>query len=146
MGLDIARLERGAAAGGLGAGLYAFFGAELLDGAGFVLEKLGFEAKVKAADLVVTGEGCFDRQTFSGKAPAAVAAMAKIFGKPLVMVCGSSRFTGKKKFSNAGISLVIDASKYFSIKELLSRPGETLRRTVQRESGKVLRIMDFFID
>ena len=146
MGLDIARLERGAAAGGLGAGLYAFFGAELLDGAGFVLEKLGFEAKVKAADLVVTGEGCFDRQTFSGKAPAAVAAMAKIFGKPLVMVCGKSCFTGKKKFSNAGISLVIDASKYFSIKELLSRPGETLRRTVQRESGKVLRIMDFFID
>ncbi|MCX5784470.1 MAG: glycerate kinase [Elusimicrobia bacterium] len=142
IGSAVARLERGAAAGGLGAGLYAFFGAELLDGAGFVLEKLDFKTKVKAADLVITGEGRFDDQTFSGKAPAAVAAMTKTFGKPLVMVCGSSRFIAKKKLSAAGITAVIDASKYFSLKESLSHPEETLRLAVQKERGNVLRIMD----
>ncbi|HAH32279.1 MAG TPA: glycerate kinase [Elusimicrobia bacterium] len=137
IGPAVAHLERGAAAGGLGAGLYSFFGAELLDGAGFVLEKLDFKTKVKAADLVITGEGCFDSQTFSGKAPAAVAAMAKICGKPLVMVCGSSRFTGKKNFPAAGITAIVDASDYFSTKELLSHPKETLRQAVQKAWGTV---------
>jgi len=139
LGTDIADLERGAAAGGLAAGLYAFFGAELLDGSGFILKKLGFEAKVKAADLVITGEGCFDGQTFSGKAPAAVAAMAKKFGKPLVVVCGSSGFTGKEKLAAAGITAVIEVSRYFSVKESLLRPKETLRQAVQREGGGLAR-------
>jgi glycerate kinase len=137
MGLDIARLKRGAAAGGLGAGLYVFSGAELLDGAGFVLGKLGFEAKVRAADMVITGEGCFDSQTFSGKAPAAVAAMAKKFAKPLILVCAKSRFTGGKNFSTAGITAVVDASKYFSIKDLISCPKETLRLAVQMEGKSI---------
>ena len=140
IGPAVARLERGAAAGGLGAGLYAFFGAELLDGAGFVLEKLDFETKVKEADLVITGEGQFDSQTFSGKAPAAVAAMAKKFKKPLVMVCGASRFTGKKNLSAAGITAVIDVSKYFSIRESLSHPEKNLRLAVQKAWGSVEKV------
>ena len=131
LGVATANLPRGAAAGGLAAGLYAFFGAELLDGAQFVLKKLDFEARVKRADLIITGEGRFDSQTFSGKAPGAVARLAGKFSKPLILVCGESRVRGKKKLSAAGITRVIDASKYFTLQELLARPRETICAAVR---------------
>jgi glycerate kinase len=57
------------AAGGLGAALAAL-GAELMPGAEFVLETIGFDPG--GFDLVVTGEGAVDRTTVAGKAPAAV--------------------------------------------------------------------------
>jgi len=57
------------AAGGLGAALAAL-GAELMPGAEFVLETIGFDPA--GFDLVVTGEGAVDRTTVEGKAPAAV--------------------------------------------------------------------------
>jgi glycerate 2-kinase len=65
---SLAKLPGGGAAGGLGAAL-ASLGAELVPGAAYVLEAIGFRERVPAADLVVTGEGTVDRTTFEGKAP-----------------------------------------------------------------------------
>jgi glycerate kinase len=59
------------AAGGLGAALAAL-GAELVEGAPLIFELIGFSARLRDADLVVTGEGSVDRSTWMGKAPAAV--------------------------------------------------------------------------
>lgn len=59
------------AGGGLGAA-FAALGAELVEGAELVLELLDFDGRVRAADLVVTGEGTVDRTTLEGKAPGAV--------------------------------------------------------------------------
>lgn len=56
------------AAGGLGAALAAL-GAELVPGAGEVLQRLSFRDRVRRADLVVTGEGVVDATTPTGKAP-----------------------------------------------------------------------------
>jgi glycerate kinase len=66
--LPHADLPGGGAAGGLGAAL-ASLGAELVPGAQFVLDAIGFRERAAAADLVVTGEGRVDRTTFEGKAP-----------------------------------------------------------------------------
>jgi glycerate kinase len=57
------------AAGGLGAAL-ASLGAELVPGAAYVLDAVGFDAS--AFDLVVTGEGRVDATTALGKAPGEV--------------------------------------------------------------------------
>ena len=65
---SLAKLPGGGAAGGLGAAL-ASLGAELVPGAPYVLEAIGFRERAAAADLVVTGEGTVDRTTFKGKAP-----------------------------------------------------------------------------
>jgi glycerate 2-kinase len=59
------------AAGGLGAALAAL-GAELVEGAGLVLELIGFHDRLDGADLVLTGEGTVDRTTWMGKAPGEV--------------------------------------------------------------------------
>ena len=61
------------AAGGLSGGLWAHRGAHLHPGAVYVLDAVGFEARMRAARFVVTGEGSLDSQTLAGKAVGEVA-------------------------------------------------------------------------
>ncbi len=75
------------AAGGLGAALLAL-GAELRSGVETVLDLIGFDERVRDADLVITGEGNMDEQSAAGKAPVGVARRAKRYGKPVVAVVG----------------------------------------------------------
>jgi glycerate kinase len=54
-------------AGGLSGGLWAALGAELLPGAPYVLDAIGFDARMRGSAFVVTGEGRLDDQTLQGK-------------------------------------------------------------------------------
>ena len=60
-------------AGGLSGGLWAHHGARLVPGAAYVLDAVGFDARMRAARFVVTGEGRLDAQTLTGKAVSEVA-------------------------------------------------------------------------
>jgi glycerate 2-kinase len=82
-----AKLPGSGAAGGLGAAL-ASLGAELVPGAAFVLDALGFRERAAGADLVVTGEGTVDRTTFRGKAPGEVARACEELGVRCVLFGG----------------------------------------------------------
>ena len=55
------------AAGGLSGGLWAAFGARLVPGAPYVLDAIGFDAAMRGARYVVTGEGRLDHQSLQGK-------------------------------------------------------------------------------
>ena len=112
LGISAAGLPRGAAAGGLGAGLAAFFGAELLDGAAFVLGRTGFAEKLRRCDALVTGEGRFDEQTFFGKAPGAAIAQARAAGKPALVLCGASAFAGPRGAGRRGVSAVVESGGF----------------------------------
>ena len=76
------------AAGGLGFGLLSFCGATIRPGFEVVAGAVGLEAKMKDADLVITGEGSLDRQTLEGKTPAGVARLARKLGKPVFAIVG----------------------------------------------------------
>jgi glycerate kinase len=52
------------------------------------MEATGFEARVREADLVITGEGRTDAQTAMGKAPVGVAAVARRHGVPVLCLAG----------------------------------------------------------
>ncbi len=69
LGMDITKIPGGGAAGGLGAGLYAFLGARLEKGIEVMKELTGLDDKIKGADLVITGEGKLDNQIFLWKRP-----------------------------------------------------------------------------
>jgi glycerate kinase len=75
-------------AGGLSGGLWAAFGAELRAGAEFVLDLLGFDERLAAADVVVSGEGRIDSQSLEGKVVGQIAARCLAAGKPLHVVVG----------------------------------------------------------
>ena len=81
------------AAGGLAGGMWAAFGAVLEPGAAFVLDALGFDARMRAARAVVTGEGRLDRQTLEGKAASEVAVRARQAGVPCHAIVGRSELS-----------------------------------------------------
>ncbi|WP_371973161.1 glycerate kinase [Lelliottia nimipressuralis] len=87
--IDVLNLEGGGAAGGMGAALYAFCGAELRQGIEIVTDALHLDNHVADADLVITGEGRIDSQTIHGKVPVGVAKVAKRYNKPVIGIAGS---------------------------------------------------------
>lgn len=93
------------AAGGLGAALLAL-GAELRSGVETVLDLVGFDARVRDVDLVITGEGNMDEQSAAGKAPVGVARRAKRYGKSVVAVVGG-RADNLDAVYEQGIDLVL---------------------------------------
>lgn len=76
------------AAGGLAFGLLAGARARLVPGFELVSAWLDLEARIATADMVITGEGCFDDTSFSGKGPGAVAAHAQTMGKAVHVFAG----------------------------------------------------------
>src|SRR5207302_3447003 len=72
LGKRVADIPGAGAAGGAGAGMVAFLDAVLLPGAPLVVEAAGLDAKLRGANLVITGEGRVDEQTAYGKAPGEV--------------------------------------------------------------------------
>jgi glycerate kinase len=76
-------------AGGLAGGLWAAFGAQLVRGASFVLDEIGFDARMRAARAVVTGEGRLDSQSLAGKLVSEIATRARQAGVPCHAIVGS---------------------------------------------------------
>jgi glycerate kinase len=76
------------AAGGLAGGLWAAFGAELVPGGAFVLDAVGFDARMRRARAVITGEGRIDRQSLAGKLVSEVATRSRQSGVPCYAVVG----------------------------------------------------------
>lgn len=81
----------GGAAGGLGAGAVAFLGGRMVPGVYRLLEVTGFGEALDGADLVVTGEGCFDATSLRGKVVSGVMAAAGRRGIPVAVVAGQAR-------------------------------------------------------
>ena len=77
------------AAGGLSGGLWSAFGAELVPGAAFVLDAVGFDARMRSARAVVSGEGKLDQQSLVGKIVSEVATRARQAGVPCHAVVGT---------------------------------------------------------
>ncbi|HEV2751009.1 MAG TPA: glycerate kinase [Gemmatimonadales bacterium] len=85
---DLVALPGGGAAGGLGAGLAFFAKAQLTGGADWVLARVGFDAALAKAQLVITGEGSFDRTSLVGKASGEVVRRAQAARKRVAIVAG----------------------------------------------------------
>lgn len=98
-GKDMSLLKGSGAAGGIALPLLAFFNAEIIPGAKYILSVLNFEEHVKWADLVITGEGKIDSQTLNDKAPGAVALVAKRLKKPVIAIGGSVNSDASELFN-----------------------------------------------
>ena len=87
--VDVNAVPGAGAAGGMGAALMAFLGAELRSGIEIVTQALNLEEHIHDCTLVVTGEGRIDSQSIHGKVPVGVAKVAKKYHKPVIGIAGS---------------------------------------------------------
>jgi glycerate kinase len=124
------RDEAGAgAAGGLGFGLMSFCGAKVRPGFDVVAEAVGLEAKIKGADVVITGEGSLDRQTLEGKTPAGVARLARKLGKLVFAIVG--RASKDREVREMFDSVYENARPGMSQQENMRRAAELLRENAR---------------
>lgn len=107
LGADVGTLAGGGAAGGLGAGLVAFLGARIEPGAAFVLKEMKAAKALSLAQAVVTGEGRLDRTSFFGKAPIALARLAREAGVPAAGVFGAVDESARALLAAEGLRSVV---------------------------------------
>lgn len=107
-GYKVTEIPGSGAAGGLGAGLIAFCGADLRSGIDIVMDILDIENAIRKADVVITGEGRVDAQTAHGKVPAGIAMRAKKYGKPVFAVAGYADQDAKATYE-CGIDAVVSS-------------------------------------
>ena len=132
LGKKVADVPGAGAAGGAGAGLIAFLDATLVPGAPLVVEASGFDAKLKGADLVITGEGQADAQTGYGKAPGEVAKRAKAARLPVLLIAGS-KGPGWEALRGLGVTAVVTLDEEGdNLQQLMRDAGQLLTQTAAR--------------
>ncbi|HSV16374.1 MAG TPA: glycerate kinase [Tepidisphaeraceae bacterium] len=77
------------AAGGLGFGMTAFFGATLRSGVDLVADAVGLRGRLRGASLCITGEGQLDGTSAHGKTVGGVARLCRELGVPCIALAGS---------------------------------------------------------
>lgn len=92
---DFSQEKSTGAAGGLAFALLSFLNARILSGFDILYDVYELQSKIKASDLIITGEGKTDSSSLLGKLPVRTAQKAKEYGKPVMLLsgdisCGSS--------------------------------------------------------
>lgn len=101
-GTRVHDLPGSGSAGGVPAGMVAIAGAGMVSGFELVATAVGLEARLDAADWVVTGEGQLDHSSFEGKVVGRLAASCRARGVPLIAVVGNVEAVGEAMLSEAG--------------------------------------------
>lgn len=93
------------AAGGTSFGLATLWGAQIQSGATYLFDALGINDEVKSADLVITGEGALDSQSWDGKVIGTLAKITQSSEKQLWAIVGIDNSSGNQNQLEEVISL-----------------------------------------
>ena len=128
---DFASIPGAGAAGGLGAGLMAFFNATSKSGIDEILQLIKIEPAIQTADLVITGEGRIDGQSLSGKAPIGIAKIAKRYRVPTIAIVGSQSLDIEAVYQ-AGIAGVFDIiNQPLTLEQAIQQTPELIEATAK---------------
>ena len=87
--IDLQTVSGSGAGGGIGGGAFAFLKAEIKSAAQWILEINQIGNKLKNVDLLITGEGKIDSQTWKGKLISQLVLQAEMTETPVILVCGT---------------------------------------------------------
>ena len=86
--ISIHNVPGGGAAGGCAAGIFGLLGGIIKNGFDLISKHVALEEKIKKSDLVITGEGSFDKQSLFGKVPYKIASIASKHRVPTIIIAG----------------------------------------------------------
>lgn len=131
IGVDVRHIGGAGAAGGMGAGVMAFFGATLQCGIDVVLDTVRFDEALENASLVITGEGRIDGQSAHGKVIAGIARRAERRHIPVLAIVGDIADDAEKMY-DIGVSAIFSINRVaIPYPEAKPRAQHDLRRTVR---------------
>jgi glycerate kinase len=123
-------IEPGAgAAGGLGFGLRAFAGAKLRRGFELVARQTDLPRRIRAADVVISGEGAIDESTLMGKG---VGQLAQLCLKSKTPCIGLAGVVTARDGHNKGFTAMRGLIELTSVENAKRQPALWLERLAAR--------------
>lgn len=137
LGRDYSRESGAGAAGGLGFALRGFLGGVFHSGIDLLLDESGFEERLSGTDLVITGEGKLDRQTFMGKVPVGILKRCRRWNIPIIAIGGIIEDGTEELFLKAGFKGI------YGIKPENQSLQESMKPSTARENIKdvIIKVM-----
>jgi len=111
------------AAGGIGFGALSFLRARVRSGIDVMLSLYDFEKQTEDADIIITGEGKLDSQSFMGKAVGGV--IERAAGKKCTVFCGSNEL----KSLPEGV-FAVSLSEEYGVDYAMENPSECLQKAL----------------
>jgi glycerate kinase len=137
-GVDLNTVPGAGAAGGIAGGLKAILGADIVSGFDMIKELTGLEQAVQTNDVVITGEGRIDRQTFYGKTTMKVLALCHQHKKPVILIAGSASRRETGKLNEYGVIKTYYLTKSSKKRILSSKDTATSLTVLAHRIGKNL--------
>jgi glycerate 2-kinase len=128
----VRELPGAGAAGGLGAGLTAFLGAQLVSGIDMVLDDCSFDEHIRDADLILTGEGKIDEQTLMGKTILGVLRRAKRTGVPVIALAGDAPSGADQLYNHGLASLFCICDRPMTLNESFEQAERLVAQATER--------------
>ncbi|MEL7155388.1 MAG: glycerate kinase [Actinomycetota bacterium] len=125
-GVEVAELPGSGAAGGLAGGLAAL-GGRIEPGFDVIAEWVGLDEQLTGADLVLTGEGFLDDESFNGKVVGGVQGWAAEQGVPVVAIVGDADPDVARP---EGLDSVVVLADRFGLERALEQPAALVAEVV----------------
>ena len=137
---DVARNAGSGAAGGMGGGMQAFLNAKLRSGIEIILDQIGFDAHLKDATLVITGEGRIDKQSLMGKVLSGVSKRCVSAGVPLIALGGG---IADELEEHEGVDALFSIMRYpMSLEEAMEKTrAEKLVKQSTKEIFRLIKLI-----
>ncbi len=95
------------AAGGLSFAIRSFLNGKIISGTDFIFSLLDIENKIAKADIIISGEGKLDAQSFNGKIVGYIYNLTKKYNKRLIIIAGLNKI--RSHYSNLEIYSLFDS-------------------------------------
>lgn len=130
-GVDVSQIEGAGAAGGL-AGALAALGGKLTPGFDLVADELDLHDTFVGADLILTGEGHLDEQSFEGKVVGRVQDLARSMNIPVGALVGAADPAAGKRIAHVSLA------EMFGLERALGEPLWCIERAATQLIGQLL--------
>lgn len=135
---DVCHVPGAGAAGGLAAGAMAFMNATLVSGIETVIARSGLCTELESADWIITGEGCFDYQSLSGKVVSGILNAAAQIKTRVAVLAGQVNLP-PVVYQKAGIVTAISCkSDIMSLDEALANSERLLHSAAKKFADEYL--------
>jgi len=134
-GSDFTKTPGAGAAGGLGFGLATFAQARLESGFDMFAAQSGLIRQLRAADLMVTGEGRIDGSTNMGKGVGELARLCRAHGRPCLGLAGAVIVTPQTRKLFIQTGALTDLT---TVRAALRKPGFWLARAAEKSATNLV--------
>lgn len=140
LSVDLSDMKRAGACGGFAAGIAAFMHGNLCSGIDTILDIIDFNNVIKGFDMIITGEGCLDMQSLSGKAVIGISSRVKKLGTQIpVYVFAGKNMLDKATLNANGIARVyVTTPSYMLTEQIKLTCEENMVKAAERFVSETL--------